>query len=409
MSSSNENTPAAIFLSIAAGSLTGTSIIGIRIAAGLLRKKTLWKFENYWLYHSLLFLLPWPVLAALITSPSQLRDLYTAIDASDVTASVIMFGVWSILGFFARGFSTHYAGVGNAAVLVYGIAMVAFPVWDLGINEETRDIWTNSDSRIAAHVIGLGVLLFGLLILGIASIRRHIKVKRKMEDAETHIEKDVEKDRERFNAGFKAERVNATVRYIIGIIGGVIAGAALPYIYADDLSRFVVKASNVGIGPVKAKLAVLPILMSPVSIVLNIIGVIVMLLINKSYKKFAIASGGMICFDGGTNFRGYRLLMMLVAFIGSLLGFVGVGLYILAQDYVADPIVDKYPFYIVMGTAFLISNLWGVVLMEWRKRRLLLLEEIVFVIGTIVVVVGAAVLAVGNNTSLPVNNDDNNN
>ncbi|AZQ64896.1 rhamnose/proton symporter RhaT [Flammeovirga pectinis] len=321
----------AITLIVFASFFQGTFGLGMKHIAPL-------KWENWWLVHSFVAMIAFPIVWSLIVVPETF-EIIAGTDPSVLTMAMLYGFLWGIGGILF-GISVEYTGISITYGIVMGLAASVGSLIPLFQMEKLPD-------NIGAVLAGVALLLVGVGITAVAGVKRDSVQNNTQEDTE-------EEDGDVLVA--VAPKIQTPKKSIkAGVIIATACGVLSAFLNVGFSNAAPVAASavaNFGADPKDASL---------VAWVVVLLGAFVMnggyavfkLVQNNSWSSFQVANSG----------NAYKWSVLAGLFWFAALGVYGQGAALMGN---LGPVIG-WP--ILLGLALIISNVWGYRSGEWKGAK----------------------------------------
>lgn len=330
-----------------------------------------WRWESYWLIGGLFSWLIVPPVAAWITIPG-FTDIIRGADGSVIGWTYFMGVLWGIGG-LTYGLGVRYLGMslGNSVILGYCAAFGALipSIYYNVFPQEGKTSFTDMMNSDGGRMVLLGVLvcLLGIFICGRAGMRKE----KELPDAEK------KKSIQEFN--LVKGLVVATISGILSACFnyGIEAGKPMA-----EIANAAWQATHPGEGNFLYSNNVTYVVLLWGGLTTNFIWCIILNVRNKSFGDYSNAG------QGNSLFSNY-----LLAAIAGTTWFLQFFFYGMGESKLGN---GASSWILHMAFIILISNMWGIVLKEWKAVSAGTKRTIIIGIATII----ASVMIVGYGNSL---------
>ncbi|MBB6461954.1 L-rhamnose/proton symporter RhaT [Flammeovirga kamogawensis] len=325
----------AITLIVFASFFQGTFGLGMKHIAPL-------KWENWWLVHSFIAMIAFPIIWSLIVVPETF-EIIAGTDTSVLMMAMIYGFLWGIGGILF-GISVEYTGISITYGIVMGLAASVGSLIPLFQMEQLP-------SNINMVLAGVALLLVGVGITAIAGVKRDT-VQNGEEEANDFDTLEDDADvltlaEPKVAAPKKSIKVGVAIATACGVLS-----AALNVGFSNAAPVAASAVANYGADPKDASL---------VAWVVVLIGAFIMnggyalfkLVQNNSWASFKVANSG----------NAYKWSILAGLFWFAALGVYGQGAALMGS---LGPVIG-WP--ILLGLALIISNVWGYRSGEWKGAK----------------------------------------
>jgi len=302
-------------------------------------------WESWWIVYSVIAMFLFPVIWGVIVVP----DLFAIIAStpSDILAKAMIFGfLWGVGGILF-GVSVNNVGVSITYGIVMGLASAVGSLIPLFQIPEF-----SSSPAFPYILLGVGVMLVGVLISGIAGVKR---------------------DKVQQAAGNKIEGIKQGKAFRNGLILAILSGvlSALLNVGFANAAPVAKLAEAAGALTRNSSLAAWVVVLMG-ALIMNLGYAVILLIKNKSWSSFAVKKSG----------KAYVWALLTGLFWFGALGVYGQGAALMGPT---GPVVG-WP--MLLGLALIISNIWAYFSGEWKGAakpfRLMLLSVAVLIIACII-------------------------
>lgn len=306
-----------------------------------------WSWESFWLTQGVFAWLIFPFLGALLAVPSghSLCELFTADNSFNIWMTILFGALWGVGG-LTFGLSMRYLGVALGQSIALGtcaaLGTILGPVM-LNI------VFPNAghlEKLTSAVLIGVLITLLGIAIIGVAG---HMKAQTLSEEEKRKAVKD-------FNFP-KGIIIALLAGFMSGCFNiGLEFGSELHFAETNDMFKSLPATMLVTLG----------------GFVTNAVYCLYQNAKNKSWGDY-----------GKTNLYANNLFFCVLAGLLWYSQFFGLSL---GKGFLTEsPTLTTFAFCILMALNVVFSNVWGIILKEWKgvsKKTL-----VVLIIGIIVLIV----------------------
>ena len=306
-----------------------------------------WSWESFWLTQGVFAWLIFPFLGALLAVPSghSLCELFTADNSFNIWMTILFGVLWGVGG-LTFGLSMRYLGVALGQSIALGtcaaLGTILGPVM-LNI------VFPNAghlEKLTSAVLIGVLITLLGIAIIGVAG---HMKAQTLSEEEKRKAVKD-------FNFP-KGIIIALLAGFMSGCFNiGLEFGSVLHFAETNDMCKSLPATMLVTLG----------------GFVTNAVYCLYQNAKNKSWGDY-----------GKTNLYANNLFFCILAGLLWYSQFFGLSL---GKGFLTEsPTLTTFAFCILMALNVVFSNVWGIILKEWKgvsKKTL-----VVLIIGIIVLIV----------------------
>lgn len=279
-----------------------------------------WSWESFWLVQGIFAWLVFPLLGALLAVPSghSLFEVYSAYPKESLLT--ILFGALWGIGGLTFGLSMRYLGVALGQSIALGICSALGAILGPVLTGHAGDI-------TSAVIIGVVVMLAGIAILGIAGAMK----------ASTLPEEEKKKAVKDFNFG---------KGIVVALLSGLMSACF-----------------NIGLNygaPLKFEESNLIFASLPATLLVTVGGFIT----NASYCLFQNAKNKSFGDYGKGSLWKHNLMFCALAGLLWYSQFFGLSL---GKGFLKDsPVLITFSWCILMSLDVTFSNVWGIILKEWK-------------------------------------------
>lgn len=314
------------------------------------------------------------------------------------------------------GLSIQQIGLGTACSLCFTVSIVISTVfkwiWASAavLQDATGVIGEWSYMKLVIFLVAIPILLIGAVLLLVSSILLEKSTREVRMEFEVGIRHDLVLDRARFETKdnrAKLEKLQKKVspekmaiKHITGLVTACISGIFFPWfqfatiVPSGMIALFMEEAE---LNMLQTKVLIFGFSL-PIASVFSLLVCFVLLVLNKSIKKYALCSGGFVALDNCTNFKGWRLVAAIVSSLMGIAMFCSffllvLGDWLLMSDRSARENLHVANFHYALwcGVALIVSNICGVLLQVINTLQLKATRKAERIISP----VSIAVLALG--------------
>lgn len=315
------------------------------------KKVKAWAWESYWISQGLAAWIIFPWVFALLTVPSgTLMDIIHDSPSSAKWLAILFGALWGVGG-LTFGLSIRYLGIALGQSLVLGLTAALGTIIPSIVAGE--DLFASRAGILT--LVGVAIALAGIVIIGYAGVLKNRSLseeERKAAVKEFALKKGI----------------------LIAILSGIMSAC-----FAFGIQ------SGGPIEEAAAKYGTHPLFVTNPTLIFILLGGFVTNLVycvtlnikNGTYKDYTNVSGGVLINNIGWTF------------LAGLLWFLQFFFYGMGKSQI-PPAMEAFSWSILMAMNITMSNIWGLVLNEWKgvNRR----TVVILIIGIIVLILSTFVI-----------------